>query len=86
MQYLRPRRHIAGTSPGNRAPTTRIEIGRAGRGARRHTVFRPVIGEEEIAAVKTVLRSGWLTTGSQGPGIRGEVRRLHGGETSRQSP
>src|SRR5690348_5470307 len=27
--------------------------------------FRPVIGEEEIEAVISVLRSGWLTTGSR---------------------
>jgi len=64
MQYLRPQRSLD-------APALRNRKRRASRSfvQRTHVApssipcFRPAIGEEEIAAVTTVLRSGWLTTG-----------------------
>jgi dTDP-4-amino-4,6-dideoxygalactose transaminase len=64
MQYLRP--HNSLTSPGMRAPHRRASkpIAPATRAAPdKIPCFRPVIGDEEIAAATAVLRSGWLTTG-----------------------
>jgi len=64
MQYLRPQNSL--TSPGMRGrprraskpvvPATRATPDKI-------PCFRPVIGDEEIAAATAVLRSGWLTTG-----------------------
>ncbi|MCI2073962.1 MAG: DegT/DnrJ/EryC1/StrS family aminotransferase, partial [Serratia liquefaciens] len=33
---------------------------------------RPAIGDEEIAAVEKVLRSGWITTGPQNQQLESE--------------
>ncbi|MBA3465636.1 MAG: DegT/DnrJ/EryC1/StrS aminotransferase family protein [Deltaproteobacteria bacterium] len=40
--------------------------------------FKPTIGEEEIAAVVTCLRSGWLTTGAQTREFEAEFARYVG--------
>ena len=39
---------------------------------------RPFVGEEEIEAIAGVLRSGWLTTGSQAAGFEEEFRNYVG--------
>ena len=64
MQYLHP--HNSLTSAGVRAPLRRASNPvRPSTGATPDKIpcFRPVIGDEEIAAATAVLRSGWLTTG-----------------------
>jgi dTDP-4-amino-4,6-dideoxygalactose transaminase len=42
--------------------------------------FRPVIGEEEIAAATAVLRSGWLTTGPKAHEFEREFADFMGGD------
>lgn len=39
---------------------------------------RPAIGDEEIAAVEKVLRSGWITTGPQNQQLESEFCRTFG--------
>src|SRR5713226_6895237 len=70
MQYLRP--HSSLTSPG--APNRPRRVSKPFAPRTQATpvgipCFRPVIGEEEIAAATAVLRSGWLTTGPEACGI-----------------
>jgi dTDP-4-amino-4,6-dideoxygalactose transaminase len=64
MRHLRPRGLVASTivrTTDKRAEAPLVSVARAT--SAKIPCFRPCIGEEEIAAVTDVLRSGWLTTG-----------------------
>ncbi|HHR4630571.1 TPA: DegT/DnrJ/EryC1/StrS family aminotransferase, partial [Salmonella enterica] len=41
---------------------------------------RPAMGAEELAAVKTVLDSGWITTGPKNQELEAEFCRLTGNQ------
>jgi dTDP-4-amino-4,6-dideoxygalactose transaminase len=81
MQYLRPNRSLTLPSlrgrsrrvPKPLAPTTQAApVG--------IPCFRPAIGEEEIAAATTVLRSGWLTTGPKAREFEEKFAAFMGGD------
>jgi dTDP-4-amino-4,6-dideoxygalactose transaminase len=70
MQYLRPHRFQGRP---RQAPVSRVVP--AGI-----PCFRPVIGEDEIAAATAVLRSGWLTTGPKAREFEQKFSDFMGGD------
>jgi hypothetical protein len=84
MQYLRPQRSL--NSPGVRNGLQRVSKPSApttGTPSVGIPCFRPIIGEEEIAAAIAVLRSGWLTTGPKAREFEQKFAAFLGGDPSK---
>jgi dTDP-4-amino-4,6-dideoxygalactose transaminase len=80
MQYLGPNRSLTSASVQGRprrTPKASAPVSLAPTGI---PCFRPVIGEEEIAAATAVLRSGWLTTGPKAHEFEREFADFMGGD------
>ena len=79
MQYLRSHRSLTSARVRGRraskAPMPASHVAPAGI-----PCFRPVIGEEEIAAATAVLRSGWLTTGPKAREFEQKFADFMGGD------
>jgi dTDP-4-amino-4,6-dideoxygalactose transaminase len=81
MQYLRLQRSL--TSRGLRARlknTSKVLAPKPSAAPASIPCFRPAIGEEEIAAAISVLRSGWLTTGPKAREFEKKFAAVMGGD------
>ena len=81
MQHLRPQRSLM--SPGQRANArnaSRILVRKPSVGPASIPCFKPAIGDEEIAAAISVLRSGWLTTGPKAREFETKFATFMGGD------
>ena len=79
MQYLRPHRSLTSARVrGRRASKALAPVSHVAPAG--IPCFRPVIGEEEIAAATAVLRSGWLTTGPKAREFEQKFADFMGGD------
>jgi dTDP-4-amino-4,6-dideoxygalactose transaminase len=79
MQYLRPHRSLTSARVrGRRASKALAPVSHVAPAG--IPCFRPVIGEEEIAAAAAVLRSGWLTTGPKAREFEQKFADFMGGD------
>jgi dTDP-4-amino-4,6-dideoxygalactose transaminase len=79
MQFLRPHRSLTSARVrGRRASKSLAPVSHVAPAG--IPCFRPVIGEEEIAAATAVLRSGWLTTGPKAREFEQKFAHFMGGD------